>query len=47
MIQQRIDNGRISYKKALDDGINGAISSILPPINRNYFVFASVGVAFN
>ena len=30
MIQQKIDNGRVSWRKALEDGVNGAISSALP-----------------
>ena len=32
LIQQKIDNGRVSWRKALEDGVNGAISSALPPL---------------
>ena len=29
-MQQKIDNDRINWRKALEDGVNGAISSALP-----------------
>ena len=35
LIQQKIDNGRVSWRKALENGVNGAISSAIPnPLNK-------------
>ena len=34
LLQQKIDNytARVNWRKALEDGVNGAISSALPPL---------------
>ena len=32
LIQQKIDNGRVSWRRALEDGVTGAISSALPSL---------------
>ena len=40
MWQQTIDDRRIDFKKALEDGINGAISSAIPRLSRNYYIFS-------
>ena len=38
IMQQAIDDGyqNIDWRKALESGVNGAISSALPPIKRNF-----------